>query len=155
MQVKPCSASTASMHAWEKNMDMAAPVRLWASTRPEFPAPSGRHTSSHESPASERSQWARSPVPQAEPEEDSEDSDSRRRRRVPAVRSSVPTVHCCEAGSAAQCASASVRLSKPVHCEKAHGDKGGGAAGGATSQWHTTLSGKRQTSAALAGALDQ
>jgi hypothetical protein len=60
------------------------------------------------------------------------------RRRVPAVRSSVLTVHCCQAGSKAQCASASVRLSKPVHWEKAHGVSGGGAAGGATSQWQTT-----------------
>ena len=61
------------------------------------------------------------------------------RRRVPAVRSSALTLHCCEAGSVAQCASASLRFSKPVHCEKAHGVSGGGAAGGATSQWQTTL----------------
>ena len=45
---------------------------------------------------------------------------------MPAVRSSGPTVHCCAAGSVAQCASASVRLLKPVHCEKAHGASGGG-----------------------------
>ena len=49
---------------------------------------------------------------------------------MPAVRSSGPTVHCCAAGSVAQCASASARSSKPVHVWYSQGDRGGWDGGG-------------------------